>query len=96
MRNLNLIFYRDGCIEGLLGFQREDIFRNTSLVLSRNEEEAVDYYMEICTNLENDYAEMRRNIPDAFGEIQQFIEDIETDKLCEIVFEGDPMVIGLC
>lgn len=70
IHDLNVIFFRDGCMENVIGFQREGFFRNSSMVLTLNQEEAVPHYLDICYGIERDYIEMRKNIPDAFKEIE--------------------------
>lgn len=88
--NLNVIYFKDACLENVIAFVRENIMRNTTMKLSEdNITDASTYQLNDCYSKENDYRNLRKNIPPAFKDVQWYMEAVERDNYCNLIFDGD-------
>jgi hypothetical protein len=85
--DLDTIYFQDITLDSLMAFVREDYFFNTSIHSGENPMvSGTEVFLERSDHRSQSYLELRRNMPSVFGEIAEFIEDLESDKLCRTTF----------
>lgn len=81
--SLDIIYFKDACIENLFVFIRENYIRNQSVLLFDDPTTiASDSLINTCFNKESLYRNMRKNIPVYFDDAKSYIELLETSDFC--------------
>ena len=95
--DLDTIYFQDITLDSLMAFVREDYFFNTSIHSGENPMvSGTEVFLERSDHRSQSYLELRRNMPSVFGEIAEFIEDLESDKLCRTTFSDQPEKVKNC
>eukprot|EP00347_Sterkiella_histriomuscorum_P002941 403366205 len=87
-QDLGIIFSKEQCFENLISYLRENQIRNESLTLPDNDMHASQYFLQSCSAQEQQYKELRKNVPEYFQNAKQYIQEIETEKYCVVVFQN--------
>ncbi|CDW71672.1 UNKNOWN [Stylonychia lemnae] len=97
MDQLNTIYNKDICIENAMIFLKESFAQNVSYVLFHQPKTiASNYYIQQCLELEHKYTILRKNQDTAFDDVKRFMIDIETDRLCQVIYPNDSARLKVC
>jgi hypothetical protein len=95
--NLDTIYFQDITLDSLMAFVREDYFYNISIPSEDNSfRTGTDVFLERSEHRTQSYLELRRNMPSVFGEIADYIESLEDQRLCKMTFIGQPEKVKIC
>ncbi|CDW76681.1 pas domain s-box family protein [Stylonychia lemnae] len=84
--DLGTIFSKEQCFENLISYQRENMIQNKTIMLTDNITEASQYFLTTCSTQEAKYKELRKSLPEYFQDAKQYLEQIETNKYCDVVY----------
>ncbi len=89
-----MLFFKDACLENSMAFVRENQILNKSIsLIEAPDTDAASYFIRLCQERERAYIEMRKDLPAVFQEIKEYIETLETDRLCEVTYQGKEVSI---
>ena len=78
IEDLNVIYFKDSCLENLIIYSKENLIQNTSYPLFKTNSTASTYFLERCLDLEKSYTNLRKGSA-SFASVSDFISAIETD-----------------
>eukprot|EP00347_Sterkiella_histriomuscorum_P001462 403371946 len=85
--DLGIIISKDMCFENLINFQRENIIRNQSVIMTENSKEvASQYFLTQCSGKEVRYRNIRRNIPSYLNAAKNTLDKMETKDFCDNIY----------
>jgi hypothetical protein len=97
LAGLNIIYFKDACVENVIAFARENVMRNTTILLSEdNKTDAAEYQLNDCYEREREYRDLRKNLPPALDDVKDFMEQIEGPNICNMLFSNDSSKVEWC